>query len=328
MKTWKRNALIAYLVCCLIAIVAYCILVLSSGFPGFFRFLLLIPCVALLAGLCLGCYILVKSLSRRQAMLHSGPGGVVNIELGALESTARRSLASLQGISLIKVEAVVSDRKGSPVIDMSVTAVPFGVESLMTTANRIERSVKQAVESFTDHEVRSVSVNFVEPQNKEERKAAEDAVDARARMFGDSPDKAPWQAPYAGVPAGAATYDPAGIPNVAAEGAGSSDSFLDKIKKAISGRSASRNEDVVEATASVCDAASDGEPSSDARAVDVEPDGEGDGREDGCEDASVQTGSGCEDCGQGVEDEPVGFDAEEQESKKRVSSEPGDSENR
>ena len=323
MKTWKRNALIAYLVCCLVAVVVYCVLLFSAGFPGFFTFLLVVPCLALVAGFGLCCLFLVRSLSRRQAMLHSGPGGVVNIELGALESTARRSLVGVQGISLVKVEAVVSDRKGGPVIDMAVTAVPFGVESLMSAAGKIEKAVKQSVEAFTDHEVRSVTVNFVEPQNREERKAAEDAVDERARMFSGTPVTPAWKTSVTAADASDETASEeadseSGVDDsvwgASEQRSGSSESLFDKIRKAFSGGLSGKNEDVVEATASVSDA----EPI-DSSAVDSVA-----GDKSGFDDS----GSKGEDCGQGVEDAPSGFAGDETDAQKRVSSESDDSGNR
>ena len=180
MKTWKRNALIAYLACSLAVVVMFLVFGMGSSVPGILKFLFVLLAMVALAGIAAGTSAVAYALLHERATLHAGPEGVINIERSALESTARRALGSVEGITLQKVVARVIERKGEPVIDLTVTAVPYGSASLMVTAGRIQTAAKRAVESFTDHEVRYVAVNFVEPKKRQEVKAASEAEEARA----------------------------------------------------------------------------------------------------------------------------------------------------
>lgn len=169
MKIWKRNLLIAYVVCSVLVLVFYCVYVFGSDTLPFFKFLLCLPCVGAAAGTCVGVYFIVYAFVHEHATLLAGPGGSINIERSALESTARRALAGVPGASAQRVSATVIARKSGPIIDISVTAVPQGAGSggsLMDVAARIQQAVKQAVEAFTGHEVRYVSVNFVEARGR------------------------------------------------------------------------------------------------------------------------------------------------------------------
>lgn len=180
MKTWKRNLLIGYTACGAIAVVVYFSLLYGSSMWAFFKFLLTLVGIGLIAGVGVCGYLVVYAFIHEHATLHAGPEGAINIERSALESTARRALAGVDGITVQRVAASVIGHRGEPVIDVSITAVPYGPSSLMATAGRIQSSVKRAVEAFTDHEVRYVAVNFVEPRRREEMKAAQASVDARA----------------------------------------------------------------------------------------------------------------------------------------------------
>lgn len=195
MKAWKRNLLIVYVVCSAVVAVVFFTLVYSSSMWGFFKFLLTLAGIVMVCGVAVGAYLVVYAFMHEHATLHVGPEGAINIERSALESTARRAIATIEGVALQKVTANVIERRGEPVIDLTVTAVPFGTESLMAMAGRIQASVKRAVEAFTDHEVRYVAVNFIEPRRREESKAADRAVDARAASGYVPPRYAPCNEP-------------------------------------------------------------------------------------------------------------------------------------
>lgn len=180
MKAWKRNLLIAYLVCSVLVIVFFYIFAFGSSIAPFLKFLLFLLGLAVIAGILTGIYVVIYAYAHEHATLHTGPEGAINIERSALESTARRALASVPGIAVQDIRANVIERKGDPVIDLAITAVPLGADSLMTTASRIQTATKRAIEAFTDHEVRYVAVNFIEPRKQRDVKGAAESVDARA----------------------------------------------------------------------------------------------------------------------------------------------------
>lgn len=215
MKTWKRDLLIAYVACSVLVIVFYCVYVFGSDTLPFFKFLLCLPCVGAAVGACVGVYLIGYAFIHEHATLQAGPGGSINIERSALESTSRRALAGISGVTVQRANATVIARKAGPIIDISVTAVPqgSGSGSLMDVAGRIQDSVKQAVEAFTGHEVRYVSVNFVEGRGR----------------FGKG-DPQPQQEPEVGAP-----------------------SFIERMRERVAIRraEAARNEDVVETPATV-----------------------------------------------------------------------------
>ena len=178
MKVWKRNLLIVYLACTALLVVFFYIYMLNSLTAPFLKFLLFVLGLAVIAGLFVGVYVVIYAFTHEHATLHAGPDGAINIERSALESTARRAMTSIPDVYVQNVRANVIERKGGPVIDFTVTAIPLGAESLMVTAGRIQSNTKQAVEAFTDHEVRYVAVNFVEPKKRADVAAAKAAVDA------------------------------------------------------------------------------------------------------------------------------------------------------
>lgn len=188
MESWKRNALIAYIVCSLLVLVMFLCIVLAGGSVGFvsalhglpfFQVLLTLVCLVVFAGLCYATYLVVNAFVHAKATLHTDQAGVINIEKSALVSTARRALDPVEGVTVVSVLADVVQKKGVPVIDVTVTAVPYGADSLMACASHIQSVVKTALEAFTDHEVRYVAVNFVEPRRRSDVKAARSSLDAR-----------------------------------------------------------------------------------------------------------------------------------------------------
>ncbi len=242
MKVWKRNLLIAYLVCSALLVIFFYIYMLGSSTAPFLKFLLFVLGLAVIAGLFVGIYFVIYAFVHEHATLHSGPDGTINIERSALESTARRAMASIPDISVQNVRANVIERKGGPVIDLTVTAIPRGAESLMATAGRIQTSTKRAVEAFTDHEVRYVAVNFVEPKKRTDVAAAEAAVDARAAA-GYVPPR------YDSSNEATAASD--GQSDAGTKAKEAKPSFWDRAKARAEATRAKRDEDVVETEAVV-----------------------------------------------------------------------------
>lgn len=255
MKAWKRNLLIAYLICNILMVVFFYIFALGSSLGPFLKFLLFLLGLAVILGIFVGIYIVVYAFAHEHATLHAGPGGIINIERSALESTARRALASVPGISVQHVRAAVIERKGVPVIDMTVTAIPFGEDSLMTTATQIQSSVKRAVEGFTDHEVRYVAVNFVEPRKRDEIKAAADAVDKRAAAGSFAPQ-------YTSAHPTKTSVDEEAVQQQANRAASAPHvSLWDRAKARMAATHEAKNEDVVETDAVVQTVETAAEPS-------------------------------------------------------------------
>lgn len=166
MKAWKRNLLIAYLICDALLVVFFYLYMFGSLTAPFLNFLLFILGLVVIAGIFVGIYAVIYAFMHEHATLHSGPGGAINIERSALESTARRALASVPAVSIQKVTANVIERKNAPVIDFTVVAVPHGTDSLMALASAMQGVVKQSIETFTDREVRYVAVNFIESRRR------------------------------------------------------------------------------------------------------------------------------------------------------------------
>ncbi len=251
MKVWKRNLLIAFLVCSALLVIFFYLYMFDSATAPFLKFLLFVLGLAVIAGILVGIYIVIYAFVHEHATLHTGPDGTINIERSALESTARRAMASIPDISVQNVRANVIERKGGPIIDLTITAIPRGAESLMATAGRIQSSTKRAVEAFTDHEVRYVAVNFVEPKKRSDVAAAEAAVDARAAA-GYTPPR--YGATGDGVAQGGVHEEP-------------KPSFWDRAKARAAATRAKRDEDVVETEAVV-------ESSDSARPIDADGAGE------------------------------------------------------
>ena len=257
MKAWKRNLLIAYLLCNVLMVIFFYMLMLDSSLAGFVKFLLFVVGLVVIAGICVGIYVVVYAFAHEHATLHAGPGGIINIERSALESTARRALASVKDITVQHVRANVIERKGEPVIDVTVTAIPYGEESLMTTASQIQTAVKRSVEGFTDHEVRYVAVNFVEPRKRDEVKAAAAVVDKRVASGDVAPRYTPGSAAktdgdVAATQKKASSPAPAAVSSVpVAEPATPKASLWDRAKARMASTREAKDEDVVETEAVV-----------------------------------------------------------------------------
>ncbi len=173
MKPWQRNLLIVGIVCSILVLVFYSIFVVISDLAGILKFLLFLPAVGVLAGIVVAVCAVVYAIRHERTTLESGPGGAINIERSALRSTAQRAISDISGIEVQNISSRMVERKGDPVIDFKVTAVPVGTDSLMTCAGQIQRSINQAIEAFTGREVRYVGVDFVEPRRRREEDAAE-----------------------------------------------------------------------------------------------------------------------------------------------------------
>lgn len=172
MSTLRRTLLIVYVACSLIILVLFaCMLLVPAGLPmlDFLRrctplaALLVLACIAMLAGLVLtGVVVIVRAYTHTAARLGANETGTISIEKGALVSTAARALGDIDNVAVQDVKVDVIPRGDTAVIDLSVTAVPLGTDSLMALAGRIQGATKRAIETFTEHEVRYVAVNFVE----------------------------------------------------------------------------------------------------------------------------------------------------------------------
>lgn len=249
MKAWKRNLLIIYLLCSALMVVFFYLLLFGSTWSPFAKFLLFVVGLVAIAGILAGIYVVIYAFAHEHATLHAGPGGIINIERSALESTARRALAGVKGITVQNVRANVIERKGVPVIDVTVTAIPFGDDSLMTTASQIQTAVKRSVEGFTDHEVRYVAVNFIEPRKRDEIKAAAASVDKRAAEGHAAPRFVPGSSARTAADAEAVRQKPAHEHGTNA--ATSKASLWERARARVAATRDTKDEDIVETEAVV-----------------------------------------------------------------------------
>jgi hypothetical protein len=180
MKGWKRGLFVAYLACLLAVTASFFAWSLGSGLHPAVKFLCFVLALVVFAGFCAGLAALVLSFAHERAALQVGPDGVVNIEKSALESCARSALSQFDDVTVAAVHATVYERKGNAVMDFTVVAVPHGTDSLMSIAARMQASVKRSIEAFTDHEVRYVGVNFIEPKTKDDVRAVRAAAERYA----------------------------------------------------------------------------------------------------------------------------------------------------
>lgn len=182
MSTFKRVFMIAYLVCSLAVLVLFALALLLPGGAAMMAFLhgcvplavllvlvLLVDLVGLVAytGLTV-----LTAITRGSARLRATESGEISIEKSALVSTASRALEQVSDMTLQGLTVDVLQRGDTAVIDARVTATPLGTDSLMALAGRIQATTKRALEAFTEHEVRYVAVNFVEPRRRGEQMGA------------------------------------------------------------------------------------------------------------------------------------------------------------
>ncbi|MBS5451450.1 MAG: hypothetical protein KHZ24_09640 [Coriobacteriia bacterium] len=286
MSTFKRVFMIAYLVCSLVVIVLFTLALVLPGGSAMMSFLhgcaplavllilaLLIDLVGLVAYTGVA---LVVSITRATARLRATEAGEIFIEKSALVSTASRALEQVGDVTLQGLDVDVVPRGDSALIYARVTVTPLGTGSLMALASRIQDITKRALEAFTEHEVRYVSVNFVEPRRHGEAMSAGSEAYEPVSVAA-SPVAAQAAAPETpatpradvsepAVPADSDTWQPATEPASTAA-AEKKPSLWDRARAKASGlRSRLDAEDVVETRAEVV-------PDAPADPVDVEPHG-------------------------------------------------------
>ena len=182
MSTFKRTFMIAYLVCSLAVLVLFALALLLPGGADMMAFLhscvplaILLILVLLVMIVGLVAYTgaaLLMSITRATARLRATESGEISIEKSALVSTASRALEQVSDMTLQGLTVDVLQRGDTAIIDARVVATPLGTDSLMTLAGRIQATTKRALEAFTEHEVRYVAVNFVEPRRRGEQMSA------------------------------------------------------------------------------------------------------------------------------------------------------------
>ncbi len=128
----------------------------------------------------------IRMYSRKTALLCSDKSSSVSIERNALVSVARHALDRIPDAQIQRVNVDVLQRHGTAALYVTVRAAPLSFVSLVKLAEQIQEVAKAALESFTEHEVRYVTVSFVESRK---------AIDVDAAQSDDQ------GAPVAGVPA-------------------------------------------------------------------------------------------------------------------------------
>jgi hypothetical protein len=128
----------------------------------------------------------IRMYSQKSALLCSDKSSSVSIERDALVSVARHALDRIPDAQIQRVNVDVLQRRGTAALYVTVRAAPLSFVSLVKLAEQIQEVAKTALESFTEHEVRYVTVSFVESRK---------AIDVDAAQSDDQ------GAPVAGVPA-------------------------------------------------------------------------------------------------------------------------------
>ena len=195
MKPWKRNVLIAFLISTATVIILSVVWLFHPEGDSLLTFMrgsiplkLLFALAALIAflGVAYGVYIIVDSLIHSRESLYTGEEGNITISTSALVSTARRALDKIENITVQDVKANVLQRKGEAAITMKVKVIPRGIESLMATASQIQKTCKQSIEAFTEHEVLYVSVDYIEPKKRSDIDATDKIIKSRVDGNNDS----------------------------------------------------------------------------------------------------------------------------------------------
>lgn len=188
MSTFKRVFMIVYLICSLAVLVLFALALLLPDGAAMMAFLhacvplavllVLVMLVMLIGLIAYTGVALVVSITRATARLRASESGSISIEKSALVSIASRALEQVDGMALQSLTVDVLQRGDTAIIDARVVATPLGTDSLMALAGRIQEVTKRALEAFTEHEVRYVAVNFVEPRRRSEQAEMGAAVDA------------------------------------------------------------------------------------------------------------------------------------------------------
>ena len=182
MSTFKRGAFIAVVACTSATAVLFALIlwhpggaVLASTLRDVPVLLGLASLVALLAlaGAVGGIVRIVQTFTHVAARLSANETGSISIEKSALVSVAQGALARIPNLSVQRIAVDVVPKRGSAVLDVDVLASPLGTQSLMALATSIQTEAKRALEAFTEHEVRYVSVKFVESHRRGESLADE-----------------------------------------------------------------------------------------------------------------------------------------------------------
>ena len=175
MSTFKRGAFIAVVACTSATAVLFALIlwhpggaVLASTLRDVPVLLGLASLVALLAlaGAVGGIVRIVQTFTHVAARLSANETGSISIEKSALVSVAQGALARIPNLSVQRIAVDVVPKRGSAVLDVDVLASPLGTQSLMALATSIQTEAKRALEAFTEHEVRYVSVKFVESHRR------------------------------------------------------------------------------------------------------------------------------------------------------------------
>lgn len=182
MSTFKRVALIATVASSAVVTVLFALILWHPGGAGLAGALRDMPIllglaslVALMAlcGVVAGVVRVVRTFTHVAARLSANDSGSISIEKSALVSVAQGALARVPNLTVQNIEVDVVPKRSGAVLDVEVLASPLGTDSLMTLAQGMQGAVKRALEAFTEHEVRYVSVKFVESRRRGESLSAD-----------------------------------------------------------------------------------------------------------------------------------------------------------
>ena len=187
----KRKMLIVCLACALGMIVMYFLWLFNPAGTSLLEFiranplivvLLTLISIPVLAGVGYCVYKLAISYVHSKETLTSDEGGTISIETEALVSTAKRALKNVEGVTVRDVRVAVVRQKGDTSMNVDVTAVSHGDDSLVVSAAKIKDACKKSLEGFTEHEVSSVNVTFIEARRHIDPKPQKSSSSANEPM--------------------------------------------------------------------------------------------------------------------------------------------------
>ena len=103
--------------------------------------------------------------------------GEISIETAALTSTVRQAVRGVEGVLLRDVEVGVAQQRSENVLEVRLVVEPGESCKLMSAARAMQEACKRSLESFTEHRVATVAVDYVQGPDSHRESAAKPSPD-------------------------------------------------------------------------------------------------------------------------------------------------------
>ena len=184
MNQMKRVLALSFYICCAVLSLAVLLGIFTPlrAIPAASAHPLAIVVVTLVAlftlvgaGCCLAKMVLRQR--RSQDMLRIGDDGEISIETAALTSTVRQAVRGVEGVLLRDVEVGVAQQRSENVLEVRLVVEPGESCKLMSAARAMQEACKRSLESFTEHRVATVAVDYVQGPDSHRESAAKPSPD-------------------------------------------------------------------------------------------------------------------------------------------------------